>query len=167
MTEWRESVGSSPTGAESWQGEKEQAPAGHERQGGVDGKGRVPCWGGSPFPLTLVQYRVGVGRPRAEQVAVVLLPRGKESSSPVLSSRESRSGVGGTECHLPQILTQSVRGSPGLLRRADVNGQLSAENANFSPAPRALHSLIWALEPRSRSLTPKHMPMGLSWWPSG
>ena len=148
-------------------GEKEQAPAGHERQGGVDGKGRAPCWGGTPFPLTLVQYRVGEGRPRAEQVTVVLLPRGKESSSPVLSSRESRSGVGGTECHLPQILTQSVRGSPGLLRRAGVNGQLSAETANFSPAPRALHSLIWVLEPRSRSLTTKHMPMGLSWWSSG
>jgi len=148
-------------------GEKEQAPAGCERQGGVDGKGRVPCWGGTPFPLTLVQYRVGVGRPRAEQVTVVLLCRGKESSSPALSSRESRSGVGGAECHLPRTLTRSVRGSPGLLRRADVNGQLSAENANFSPAPRALHSLIWALEPRSRSLTPKYMPTGLPWWSSG
>lgn len=81
--------------------------------------------------------------------------------SPVLSSRESRSGVGGTECHLPQTLTRSVRGSPGeTLRRADVNGQSSAENANFSSAPRARHSLIWALEPRSRSLTQNTCPWG-------
>lgn len=73
------------------------------------------CAGGMSFPLTLVQRRAGVGRPRTEQFTAVLLPRGKESSSPVLSSRGSRSGGGGTDCHLPRTLTHSARDSPGLL----------------------------------------------------
>lgn len=49
---------------------------------------------GTPFLLTLVQRRAGVGRPCTEQFTAVLLPRCKESSSPVLSSRGSRSGEG-------------------------------------------------------------------------
>lgn len=84
-------------------------PQGDEVLAGREGGGQVGVRAGSregrgcglkvpglraPFPLTLVQRRAGVGSPRTEQFTVVLLPKCKESSSPVLSSRGSRSGGG-------------------------------------------------------------------------
>lgn len=81
-----------------------------------EGPGREGVSGrGAPFPLTLVQRSVGVGRPFTEQFVARLPPRGKASSSPLLSSRGSRSG-GGTDCHLPLTLAHSLRGAPGPLR---------------------------------------------------
>lgn len=60
---------------------------------GGDGREGVP-WLGPPFLLTFVQRRAGVGRPCTEQLVSTLLPRGKKSSSLLLSSMGSRSGGG-------------------------------------------------------------------------
>lgn len=82
-----------PQGYRVLGGERKSRSGRPREKGGVDGSGGS-CAGGTSFPLTLVQRKAGVGRPGAEQFTAVLLPRGKESSSPVLSSRGSRSGGG-------------------------------------------------------------------------
>lgn len=92
--ELSESIGPSPRGTVSCGVEEERrGQVDCEKRGVGAGWEGVP-WLRSPFLLTLVQRRAGVGRPCPEQLVATLLPRGKESSSPLLNSRGSRSGGG-------------------------------------------------------------------------
>lgn len=114
VMELSESVGPSTRRTASWrEREGRRGQVDHERgERGVGREGVLQL--GSPFLLTLVQRRAGVGRPCTEQVKATLLPRGKESSSLLLSSMGSRSG-GGYRRSPSGTLTKLVRGAQGLL----------------------------------------------------
>lgn len=162
MTKLSESVGPSPRGIESCGVRSREEARRHVRGGEGARGGRGSQGGGAPLPLTLVQRSVGVGRPFTEQFVARLLPRGNASSSPLLSSRGSRSG-GGTDCHLPQTLAHSLRGAPGLSWVQTRMHKRQRRRPSLPPRSPRRHELSSLpsgpnLKPKPGSLPPKSVP---------
>lgn len=155
VTELSGSVGPPLRGIESWGGER-------EREGWLGGRG---CRQGSQgpgarsCPLTLIQRRAGVGRPCPEQFTAVLPPRGMESSSPVLSSRGSRSGGGYrlSPSPDPHPLWGSA-GQLGVQMRMHNRKRRMPSVPPCSPLFHKLHSSTQAEEPQPWGLTPQYLP---------